>query len=325
MAEHSDHDTGNVVPSRPKAPHPITRVHQERKAIKKGKGNIADLKLGIRNFFWNVASRRCVDTKNPARVVKCFCWLEARNWLEDEDIDNLVDYLFDFSLKERKDQRILLAEWMKYGLAMKQRAYNGVRQDNRKLFLIPGVNRPDAMICTYALCAILGMTHNAWDPLWKKVKEGLPIEHGLVGKVGNRKNVDYHNVLTEFFEEMKVFAGPRATRLIRGLVRNQVNIDLRDDDEEILELPTCFTKRGLYNRYLLQQGWTFKYDSNGKVIEKIPSSDEDTISPASWPTFLLFWNKNYPKLVIPNPAEDICNECFRFATQVCDCSHTEGK
>ena len=313
MAEHAV-AVNNAALLRYKVPCPLPIVHRERKEIKKGKLNVQQLKNDLRNYFWNVASNYCMDTKNVSRVVKCAIMHEARGWLDDGDIDSLLDYLFDFSLKERKDQRILIVEWMKYGVAMKQRAYNGVRHDNRKLFLIPGVNKPEAMICTYALCALLGMTHNSWDPLWKKVKDGLPIEHGLTGKVGNKRNVNHHLVLTEFFEEMKAFAGPRATRLVRGLVRNQVNIDLRDDDEEVLELPTCFTKQGLYNHYLLQLGWTFTYDNNGKVVDKTASS-EDLPNPASWPTFLSFWNESYPKLVIPNPAEDICNECFRFANQ----------
>jgi hypothetical protein len=113
---------------------------------------------------------------------------------------------------------------------------------------------------------------------------------------------------------VKDFAGPRATRLIRDLVCEEVLLDLRNDDADILELPSNFTKRGLYNRYLQENGWVFKFDSKCRVIEKI-LLEEGLVQPVSWPTFWNFWCKNYPKLVVPNAAEDICNECVRFANQ----------
>jgi hypothetical protein len=308
-------------PNNPAAtPCPLAQLHRDRKIIKKGQGTVStqDAKIQIANFFWSLASRRCFDTKHKDRAIKCRCLIQARDWLDDEDVDALVDYLYEFALKESKDQKAILAEWMKYGQAWKQKLYNMPRYETRKVFLLPGVpNQPLAMICRNAMTAVLGMTARSWDPLWKKVKEGRPIAHGLVGKASNNKK-DFEPALHDFFQDMLQFAGPRATRLIRELVRDRVNMELRDDDDDVLELPTAFSKRALHNRYLLEQGWTFEVDSKMRVIEKKqlqPNDDMDNNPPASWPTFLNFWNKNYPKLVIPSAAEDICNECYMYANR----------
>jgi hypothetical protein len=99
-------------------------------------------------------------------------------------------------------------------------------------------------------------------------------------------------------------------------------VTLRDDDADILELPTAFTKRNMYRRYVVEQGWEFTYDKTGKIIKKV-AVDEDLEEPASWPTFLSFWKKNYPKLVIPKPSEDICNECFVYASRHKYLTHQE--
>jgi hypothetical protein len=145
------------------------------------------------------------------------------------------------------------------------------------------------------------------------VKNGESIVHGNTGKK-NKLHLHDQEVLTDFFEETKKFAGPRATGIVRDLVRDRVEVALRDDDTELLELPTCYTKRNMYQQYTIEQGWVFKLDSKGKVISKTPA-DEELEEPASWPTFLNFWKTHYPKLVVPRPSEDICNECFLYANR----------
>jgi hypothetical protein len=40
----------------------------------------------------------------------------------------------------------------------------------RKLYLIPGVNKLEAMTCKHAITALVGYTFRGWDALWEKVK-----------------------------------------------------------------------------------------------------------------------------------------------------------
>ena len=123
IAEHAKQDDNKpVYVARPVSP--VVKVHRQRMDIRKGKVNQDSLKIEIRNFFWQLASNRCLALKNASkRSLGCYCLLEARNWLEDEDIDALIEYLFEFGLMERKQQRGLLAEWMKYAMAVSVRVY----------------------------------------------------------------------------------------------------------------------------------------------------------------------------------------------------------
>lgn len=44
-------------------------------------------------------------------------------------------------------------------------------------------------------------------------------------------------------------------------------------------------------------------------------SAEDRGSYVSFYTYYYYWKKNYPKLKVHKPAEDICQLCFRFANR----------
>ena len=85
-----------------------------------------------------------------------------------------------------------------------------------------------------------------------------------------------------------------------------------------MELPTCYTKMQLHRRYLLEQGWSLKLDSKGRILERdyLPGFDDDNAGhPVSWEAFRLFWKQHYPKVVIRRPTADICDECFIFANR----------
>jgi hypothetical protein len=41
-------------------------------------------------------------------------------------------------------------------------------------------------------------------------------------------------------------------------------------DTEIVELPTSFTKRSLYGTFLYNNGWKYKINNMGLLMDKIP-------------------------------------------------------
>jgi hypothetical protein len=143
---------------------PLTLVHRVRKAIlkppaKKPPVNVQGLKEDIRKYFWHLATHYCQDSNNITRQVKCACWIGARRWLDDEDIDALVKYLFDYAMLEAKEQKARLADWMRYAQAMQKKLYNVTRTQRRQLFLIPGFNRPEAM-ADLQLCTVRYAWHD---------------------------------------------------------------------------------------------------------------------------------------------------------------------
>ena len=52
---------------------------------------------------------------------------------------------------------------------------------------------------------------------------------------------------------MKLLAEPHASKVVRNLTQ----IVIKDDDDDS-ELPSNFTKRGMYERWCLDRGWVAK-------------------------------------------------------------------
>jgi hypothetical protein len=79
--------------------------------------------------------------------------------------------------------------------------------------------------------------------------KNLPPSHGLTGKAGNKVDDSMALLLSDYFNEILQLATPRATLVIRTVVREQVErTELCDNDEEIVELPLHMSKRSLYDR-----------------------------------------------------------------------------
>lgn len=90
--------------------------------------------------------------------------------------------------------------------------------------------------------------------------------------------------------------------------------ELRDTDLEVVDLPSNFSKGGLYARYCKEVcGTTVKFDAKHRLVsaEGVSGTEKEDIP--AWSTFLNFWKKNYPKLRIQKPAKDICGDCYKYA------------
>jgi hypothetical protein len=97
--------------------------------------------------------------------------------------------------------------------------------------------------------------------------------------------------------------------------------ETRDDDVDVVDLPSNCTKLGLYKALLAERGWKYIYNPKGRVTDKIPiegmkqEPDDPSFLP-SMTSFLHYWENHYPKMKIQKHAADICDECFVFANQV---------
>ena len=92
-------------------------------------------------------------------------------------------------------------------------------------------------------------------------------------------------------------------------------LEVRDQDEELLELPTNWLQCWLYGKWVTTLGLKAKLvDDEGLIwleeIENWDGSDRQGLKPCVFKTFRSFWKKEYPKLVLPKPREDICTDCF---------------
>ena len=112
-------------------------------------------------------------------------------------------------------------------------------------------------MCSYALPVLMGMTHNAWVQIWKTAKSKQPIEHGFVGKAGNKTKMKHVYALRSFFEEIRGFCmswcnkawpKPSSRRSFHSALRWRW---------KFTAVANLFHQTKWYTWFPLQQGWSF--------------------------------------------------------------------
>ena len=254
-------------------------------------------------------SGRCKDLHNASRETKCLCMEELRDHITEEEKERVVAYLIIYARMGFREQRSLVAEWKRY--AASTRMFGDHRANQHKVFLLPGSHTHK--VCKNAVALIIGKKREAWSSI------GTKDSHGLANRPSNRSTrQEDMDLLHDYFFSLNGLGSPRATRIVTSLTApDKVDTELKDADVDLVELPSCHSKRSLYNSYLAEMGWDCHYDNKSRVTSLVerPDSEKKTPSPVSWPTFCRYWKKNFPKLVIQRRSEDICDDCVVFANR----------
>ena len=108
----------------------------------------------------------------------------------------------------------------------------------------------------------------------------------------------------------------------------ETKIVIKDDDDNV-ELPSNFTKRGMYERWCLDRGWVAKARvGNGSYGRIAKYETRKTQEGTDWPldsvsllvccfnTFISYWKKNFPSIKIKNSSHDTCGTCYLFERQL---------
>jgi hypothetical protein len=258
------------------------------------------------------AEPHCLDVFVTGRGRSCTCMHDAKLEVEAE-LERVVSALLKFSTKTKLDRNYIMAEWIRYADAHQEKGAS------LKAYLLPGGNN---LICQHAIARVCGMKSYAWRGLCKKVRSGKTLEHGLSGKSSNNRNLVAREWIDEFLARLEEQGAPRATRLVRFINKegNMVQ-ETRDDDVDVIDLPSNLTKLGLYKQFIGERGWKYLYDPKNRVIDKVPIDGmvQDPADPSDLPsitTFLSHWDCFFPKMRIQKQAADICDDCFVFANQV---------
>ena len=254
----------------------------------------------------------CVDVYNQNRRTVCTCLVDLSQVNTAGETGVVVDYLINYCKLDFTGRRSLILEWKKYAASSKF-AMEGAahRQQQHRVYLLPG--SATHLVYQGAICLIMGKGRRAWSSIGKK--DGA---HGLVGFASNNalSAKDYSKLFDYFFVLMKQGA-PRATKLVAQLAADGKTVvnELKDADADLVELPACNSKRALYRTFLFENGWDVGFDNQSRqhAEEEKPGATLDRA--LSWPTFCLFWQKNFPKLVLSQPVEDICDDCVVFANR----------
>jgi hypothetical protein len=140
----------------------------------------------------------------------------------------------------------------------------------------------DWMVCKNAISILLDYGRYKWRTCQTAVLKNRLPEHGNKGKL-NGPNIGFATEvkvdLHEFFHQIKQFGSPKTTRF----VREETGSGLRDDEENLLELPTCWSKRGVYARFCFERGFVITSTHSGKTT-KSPRTDQ-------------LWNENNKKRI----------------------------
>ena len=181
-------------------------------------------------------------------------------------------------------------------------------------------------ICKFALGFILGISKHAWRTCSEAVKRNQVPVHGLTGTRTNSARVFDTKVkkdLVQFFLDLQLEAQPRSTLAVRT---ETGAVSLKKADTEIVELPTHYSKRGLYVRFCRERGWHLERKQQGHyaVVNVSDAGDTSNRPPLlDWRTFRRFWKREFPKLILSKPRVDMCTLCHKFHNRFKYCSRAK--
>jgi hypothetical protein len=152
-------------------------------------------------------------------------------------------------------------------------------------------------VCKNAISVLLDYGIRKWQTCQEAILQNKLPTHGNKGKVlGKAKRFADHvkDDLHSFFQHIKQFGAPKATRF----VREETGTGLRDGEDDLVELPTSWSKRAMNARFCFERGYVITTNARGSAI-KTERSDanwrvEDQKMICSWWVFLVFWDTNYP-------------------------------
>ena len=322
--------------------HPVNVVHREWRGMKAKDDaeavKLFDQKHSALLFKFVVDHMQfvsgCPDIYIKAKVTSCCCLYEMVTRLSDDEVRDVAQSLLFFGKQSKEEQQIRVMDWIAHDAALDKGLAGVHRFVRQKLNVLPGTR--NEMICKHRLASLVGYGKKKWIACSKLTKNNsLPI-HGLNGKQSNNGNIHqgYTIILNMFFSLMETLAVPRATRVVRNVVddtnnagESSVRINLRDQDDDLLELPSSMSKRGLYARFLKEHlGVVQVLDARSRIIGVRTVEEGGTIPQIypSWRTFNRHWEQHFPKLVIARPREDVCEDCWRYSNAFRFKKRTDG-
>jgi hypothetical protein len=199
---------------------PLQAVHCMKECLAKEGPNSIKGKFRrneVRRFLLAEINKdtECVAIKHVNRPTNCRCISSITNVYEHEAV-LAIDNLYGYALLPKGEQQTLVKEWIKYAERISN-AYSRADERKRASFLLPGTKY---LICKDALCRLLGIGKASWATISKMAKNNMPSSHGLVGRAGHKQDDTMETLLNGYFKDLLPLATPRATLIIRSLVRD---------------------------------------------------------------------------------------------------------
>jgi hypothetical protein len=274
-----------------------------------------------RDFLLQLGRRdKCPKLANGGGHCKCSC---VKIFQDESICDAVATWCIRFFKKKKYDQQQTIIDWFKYAMLIGSKGQPKflLPSDTSEAFLTPDAEgkMKNCLLCLSALGAIVDYGQYAMTGFKKlALTTGCAKVHGNTGKQNRRYREDSPEViwLRRHFLGLERLGEVRATRLISRLVADRIVNSIRDDEEDIVFLPACNSKRSCYERYLNELGWyVTQTHANGKMdIEKLAGVEEHHPI-VCFTTYLNFWKREYSYLRVSKPSEDLCPICFRYSNR----------
>lgn len=162
--------------------------------------------------------------------------------------------------------------------------------------------------CTSAVMAFMQCGRLYWKNI-KRQATGMGVSAGH-GNKGKKRPLDQnvYGPIKEFFVNIVNFAEVRATKSVRAIT----GLKTKGNEDGIVHLPPYFTVQNSYERYLDSLGYDMKTfnDGNYKVVHRGVGKLQPYVQLS---TFYNIWKRDYGHIKVSRAAEDICEQCHRFA------------
>ena len=137
-------------------------------------------------------------------------------------------------------------------------------------------------------------TFERWLKVTKPNRDVLPPKHGLTGQTSNAAKPEAREAVMSWLRGIADFHGHALPVRIRAADRKLM--DKIEGSEQMVVLPPRFTKRSLYDEYIMFQ--------------------QDEALQLAWPTFLDALNKDMPWIRVSLRERGLCDTCFGFRESV---------
>ena len=269
----------------------------------------------------------CQKTKivkkcSPSLFLKCSCLHSLRD--NDTVLTNVARDITATLILRKEERDTQLVSNIKYANLI-----HG-KNSKAKRFLLPqragfirkadldtAVPTTQHVVCQSSLMSLYGVGPDAWATLNRSATTGIVIVHGLKGKPANNSlKPAIRESLHDFLQDLSHHAAPRATLL----VRKKTEIVQKNDDDEIIELPTHWTKRGVWARWLDELGYDVTTNNLGTVSVTAKEGTELGGLPkyCCLKTFNNYWKQYFPKMILSKAPTDVCDDCFALANAITD-------
>lgn len=216
-------------------------------------------------------------------------------------------------------ERVLAADQLK---AQHRNRPRRERFKNYRLHLHADMGR-QTMMCQHSFRNLLGIFKYQWKTIRSSATSSLPgpITHGNSGKRNRFQGSNRKDVEDDVVQFLMDVADERGESYATRFIREHTSLGLRKDEEDLIELPSCLSMRGLFKQFCFERGHVVDATSKGsfgKVDEFTPRPNDELLWPEGsemlpvlpWSTFFQIWKEKLPKLRIRNQCEDTCPECY---------------